>query len=289
MYIKKNLNPNFPLVTCEWLASNQGSGALVILDGSFILPNQDRNAYDEFCNAHIPGAQFFDIDRVADRTNPLPHMLPSAQEFEKAVGELGIDNQTKVVVYDNNAFMASARVWWTFRAFGHGNVFVLNGGFKRWRAEGREIENEIIETPARKFHSDFNPDLVCDLERMKSIINDGSHTILDARSPGRYSGNNPEIRPGLRSGHIPGSVNLHYATLVNSETGEFPPVGQLEALYSRTGVDPKTPIVTTCGSGVTACILALGLYCLNIENIPVYDGSWSEWGGLQDVPIAIGK
>ena len=284
-----NLQLDFPLVTCEWLVCNQGLDGIVILDGTFFLPNQARNAYDEFCKAHIPGAQFFDIDLVADRTNPLPHMLPFERKFEKAVGEMGIDNQTKVVVYDNNAFMASARVWWTFRTFGHNNVFVLNGGFKLWQAEGREIEHNIIETPVRKFNSDFKPGLVCDLGRMKSIVNDGSRTIIDARSPGRYSGDNPEIRPGLRSGHIPGSVNLHYATLVNQETGEFVSVEQLEALYSHAGVDPKTPIVTTCGSGVTACMLALGLYCLNAENIPVYDGSWSEWGGLQDVPIATGE
>lgn len=284
-----NLQLDCPLVTCEWLAHNQESDAIVILDGTFFLPNQDRNAYDEFCKAHIPGAQFFDIDLVADRTNPLPHMLPPAQEFEKAVGEMGIDNQTKVIVYDNNAFMASARVWWTFRTFGHSNVFVLNGGFKCWRVEGRELENKIVENPSRKFHSDFKPDLVCGLERMKSIVNDGSHTIVDARSPGRYSGDNPEIRSGLCSGHIPGSVNLHYATLVNPETGEFVSIEQLNALYSRAGVDSKTPIVTTCGSGVTACMLALGLYCLNAENIPVYDGSWSEWGDLQDVSIATGE
>lgn len=280
---------NNPLVNCAWLLSRLDAQDIVVLDGTFILPNQERNAYDEFLAVHIPGAQFFDIDLIADRKNPLPHMLPSAEDFSAAVGDLGINNQTKVIVYDNNSFMASARIWWTFRVFGHHDVLVLNGGLKRWKATGGMVVSDSVQPVKNQFISHFNANLVCDLEGMRAVIENESHNILDARSSNRFSGAEAELRPGLRSGHIPGSLNLHYESLVNSETGELASLPELKALYGEAGINDKKPIVTTCGSGVTASILALGLFCQGYKSIPVYDGSWTEWGGRTDTPIETGR
>lgn len=271
-----------PLVSCNWLQDNLDNPRIAILDCSFFLPNQNRYGGEEFLAEHIPGSQFFDIDLIADRNNPLPHMLPTTEEFSTAVGGLGIDNQTKVVVYDNNGYMASARVWWTFRVFGHTNVVVLNGGLKGWKIRTRSVVSKVETPHTTRFAAQFNDDLVCDLDGMKNFVATGSHRIVDARSSARFLGREPEIRPGLRSGHIPGSVNLHYRKLANQGTGEFAGVQELDRLFSRLGA--RKPMVTTCGSGVTASILALGLFCLGIEEIPVYDGSWTEWGGQPDTP-----
>ncbi len=274
-----------PLVTCEWLENNLDVSGLVLLDGAFVLPNQGRKAIDEYEREHIPGAQFFDIDLIADRESDLPHMLPSAEVFARSAGDLGIDNQTKIVVYDSNSFIASARVWWTFRVFGYANIFVLNGGLKRWKSRGGIVDSEHAQRASKQFNAVYHPELVCDLEGMRELMTAGSHKIIDARSPSRFSGTEKEVRLGLRSGHIPGSVNLHYNTLVNPETNELAALEELETLYRNVGADGNRPIVTTCGSGVTASILALGLFCLGYENVPVYDGSWTEWGGRMDTPI----
>ena len=240
---------------------------------------------DEYRREQIHGAQFFDIDAIADRKSDLPHMLPSEEVFARSMGNLGIDNQTRVIVYDNNCFMASARVWWTFRVFGYRNIFVLNGGLKGWKARGGTVDSEIVQRTIETINAVYHPELVCGLEAMRALMTSGSHKIIDARSPNRFSGTEKEVRHGLRSGHIPGSVNLHYNTLLNPETNELAALEELETLYSDVGIDPDCPIVTTCGSGVTASILALGLFCLGHENIPVYDGSWTEWGGRADTPI----
>ena len=277
-----------PLVSCEWLAAHFDAPNIIVLDATFFLPRQQRNAIEEFRQTHIPGARFFDIDVIADTDSPLPHMLPGPDRFVEAVGQLGIDNETNVVIYDNNNFMASARAWWTFRVFGHDAVAVLDGGLARWKQLGGPITAETSSPTPRRFHAKQNRQLVCTLEQMREFAETGSARILDARSPARFAGSEPEIRTGLRSGHIPGSCNLHYAALVAPETHTLLPAETLRALYRQADTDLNEPIVTTCGSGVTAAILALGLYRLGRQDVPVYDGSWTEWGGRKDTPVETG-
>jgi len=277
-----------PLVSTEWLAGNLDSNDVVVLDGSFFLPNQGRDANAEYAQAHIPGALFFDIDAVADHASSLPHMLPSPAEFAAAVGKLGIGNDTLVIVYDSNFYMASARVWWALRTFGHDKVAVLDGGIARWRQEGRAVDAETVTPQPQNFKADFRPELVRDIEQVKALLGQPGAQILDARGPGRFHATEPEPRPGVRGGHIPGSRNLPFKTLSDETNFRLKSLAELEALYAQTGVDITQPIVTTCGTGVTASILALSLYLLGNETVAVYDGSWTEWGARADVPVEVG-
>jgi thiosulfate/3-mercaptopyruvate sulfurtransferase len=277
-----------PLVGAEWLAGRLDSPEIVVLDATFFLPNQGRDAAREYLGAHIPGARFFDIDAIADHGNPLPHMLPSEAFFGESVGRLGIDNRTQVVVYDNNSFMASARVWWTFRVFGHERVAVLDGGLARWQALGLPTETGPVAATHREFTATFHPGLVRSLDDVKGLLNDPAVQILDARSPGRFTGTEPEPRQGLRSGHIPGSRNLFFKRLIDDRTHCFKPTPELQREFVDAGIDLRRPVVATCGTGVTASVLALGLYCLGNEYAAVYDGSWTEWGGRNDTPASTG-
>lgn len=280
-------DPHSPLIDTEWLAKRLDSADVVVLDATFFLPNQERDAQQEYAAAHIPGARFFDIDTIADRDNPLPHMLPSPDFFAACVGQLGIDNQTHVVVYDNNGFMASARAWWTFRVFGYDRVSVLDGGLAYWRSKALPLDASPVTAEPRFFKASFRPNLVRNLEEMKAIGQENATQIVDARSPGRFAGTEPEPRPGIRSGHIPGSKNLFFKKLVDETTQRLKPASEILNEFENAGIDLEKPIVTTCGTGVTATVLALGLYCLGFESAAVYDGSWTEWGGLDDTPASV--
>jgi len=276
------------LVSTEWLAQRLGSPDLVLLDGSFFLPAQGRDARAEYADAHIPDARFFDIDRIADPASGLPHMLPSPEQFAAAAAALGVDDRSHVIVYDGNCFMASARVWWTFRVFGHDRVSVLDGGIERWRMQGRPLTGASVLPSPGRFAAGYRPGLVCGLGRMRELAGSGAVQILDARSAGRFRGSEPEPRPGVRGGHIPGSLNLPHRSLVDEDSRCFKADDELARLFRAAGIAAREPVVTTCGSGVTAAILALGLYRLGNAGVAVYDGSWTEWGGLPDMPVVAG-
>ena len=273
-----------PLVTTEWLAKELGAPDVRVVDGSWHMPQLNRDARGEFAAAHIPGAVFFDIDAIADHSTDLPHMLPDAGAFASAVGALGIGRGDRVVVYDVRGVVSAARVWWTFRAFGHEAVAVLDGGLRKWRAEGRPVESGAPAPVARTFEATPRPELVRDLHAMRANVATRSAQVLDARSAGRFAGTEAEPRAGLRGGHIPGSLNLPYDTLYRAD-GTLRSPDELRGALREAGVDLGRPVVTTCGSGVTASVLALALYLVGRHDVAVYDGSWSEWGGRADTPI----
>jgi thiosulfate/3-mercaptopyruvate sulfurtransferase len=276
-----------PLVTTDWLAAHLADPDVRVVDGSWHMPHLKRDPGAEFAAAHIPGAVFFDIDAIADHSTSLPHMLPGAGEFARAVGALGIGEGDRVVVYDTKGVVSAARVWWTFRAFGHDTVAVLDGGLPKWRADSRAIASGPAAPAPRRFTAKPRPELVRDLAAMRANVTATSAQVLDARSHGRFVGTEPEPRAGLRGGHIPGSRNLPYDQLYQPD-GTLALRDELEKKFAASGIDLAKPIVTTCGSGVTASVLALGLALCGRPDVAVYDGSWSEWGGLADVPVEVG-
>ena len=276
-----------PVVSTEWLAAHLGEPDLRVIDATWYLPHLKRDARAEFAAAHVPGAVYFGIDEIADPSSPLPHMLPSAERFARLVGTLGIVDGDRVVAYGGRNMIASARAWWMFRVFGHDRVIVLDGGFPTWRAEGRAVEAGTPTPAPRLFTARLRPELVRDLKQVSENVETRREQVLDARSHGRFVGSEPEPRAGLRAGHIPGSLNLPYDQLFPTRDGTLPPGDVLRRAFEESGVDLRKPVLTTCGSGVSAAVLALGLYVLGCTDVPVYDGSWTEWAGREETPVEL--
>ena len=275
------------LVETGWLADRLDDPSVRIVESTWFLPGDPRSGRAEFEAGHIAGARYWDIDEIADRGDARPHMLPPEAEFRAHMERLGIGAGTHVVAYDRVGMMTVGRVWWTLRHFGHDRVSILDGGFAGWTREARPVEGGpgAEGGAAAPFAARPRPELVRDLDQVAALADRPGAQILDARSAARFSGAAPEPRPGCRSGHIPGSVNLPFDALVDPGTGAMRPPDELRALFEGAGIDPGRPVVATCGSGVTACLLAFGLHLLGNDGAAVYDGSWSEWGARGDMPI----
>lgn len=272
------------LVPTAWLAEHLNESDLKVIDGSWYLPAENRDPRAEFAEAHIPGAVYFDIDTIADTSSPLPHMFPDAAVFAAAVGALGISNADRVVCYDGGTMSAAGRVWWMFRAFGHDEVAVLDGGSRKWRREGRPMTDAPTEISPASFTARFEPALVRSAAEVLDVISRGDEQILDARSAGRFAGTEAEPRAGLRSGHMPGAQNLPYTDLL-ADDGTMRTPEELAGLFRQSGVNLERPVIASCGSGVSATVLLLGLRLLGHRAGSLYDGSWAEWGSRQDTPV----
>jgi thiosulfate/3-mercaptopyruvate sulfurtransferase len=272
------------LVSTAWLAEHLDAPDLKVVDATWYLPTLQRDARAEYAEAHIPGAVYFDIDDIADEHGALPHMLPSPAKFSSRVRRLGLGDGTRIVIYDANRYSASARAWWMFRVFGHPDVAVLDGGLAKWRAEGRPLDDRPVVPREAHFSARQNHLLVRELEQIRGNLVGRREQLVDARAAGRFHGTEPEPRAGLRAGHIPQSLNVPHLDLV-AEDGTLRRPAELRARFDAVGLDLERPIVTTCGSGVTACTVALALHQLGAPDVAVYDGSWSEWGGRGDTPV----
>ncbi|CAI9787838.1 unnamed protein product [Fraxinus pennsylvanica] len=301
----QSLQTNEPVVSVDWLHANLREPNVKVLDASWYMPDEQRNPVQEYQVAHIPGALFFDVDGISDRISNLPHMLPSEGAFAAAVSALGIDNKDGLVVYDGKGIFSAARVWWMFRVFGHDRIWVLDGGLPRWRASGFDVESsassdaifkasaasEAIEKVYQgqhvgpvTFETRFQPHLVWTLEQVKENVEEKTYQHVDARSKARFDGAAPEPRKGIRSGHVPGSRCIPFAQMLDGSQTLLP-ADELKKRFEQEGITLDKPVITSCGTGVTACILALGLHRLGKTDVPVYDGSWTEWGAKADTPV----
>jgi thiosulfate/3-mercaptopyruvate sulfurtransferase len=274
-----------PLVSTEWLAGRLETPGLRVIDGSWYLPNSGRDAHSEYLARHIPGAIFFDLDASSDNNNPLPHMLPSEQAFAARMESLGINDRDDLIVYDGSGNnLSAARVWWMFRVFGHSRVALLDGGLGKWQGEHRPLESGPVILPPGRFRAQLQKDAVRDLAAMRSNLKSRRELVVDLRPAGRYAGIQPEPRPGIRTGHMPGAKNLPFTELVDS-SGTILPIEQLRHRLREHGIELSQPIIATCGSGTSACTLVLALDLLGFPDVAVYDGAWTEWGGRDDTPV----
>jgi thiosulfate/3-mercaptopyruvate sulfurtransferase len=276
-----------PLVYTDWLAKRLDDPRVKVVDASWFMPGTPRDAAAEFAAGHIPGAVFFGIDEIKDHTRDLPHMLASPAEFAVAARRLGLNNESDIVVYDSAGLFSAPRVWWNFRVMGHERTFVLDGGLPRWLSEGRPIETGWPHPEHGDFKSRFDASLVVDADQVKAAIGAGGPQLVDARAADRFTGAAPEPRAGLKSGHMPGARNAPWGGMVKDGALQGPV--KLKEAFEATGVDLAAPIITTCGSGVSASLLALALAEIGRADVAVYDGSWSEWGALEGAPIATGE
>jgi thiosulfate/3-mercaptopyruvate sulfurtransferase len=277
-----------PLVTTEWLSAELGKPGLVVFDATKYLPNEPKDGRTEYLRAHVPGARFFDIDAVADIDTDLPHMVPTPGRFAKLVSALGVSNDSRIVFYDQKGLASAARGWWLMSLFGHDQAAVLDGGLPKWLQERRPVgDGEAGPPPPGIFVPDLRARQVRGIGDILRNVLSREELVLDARAAGRFTGAVPEPRAGMRSGHIPGSVSLPYTDLLNQD-GTFRPGGEVRGRFEAAGVDGTRPVVTSCGSGVTACILTLGMRIAGFPDGAVYDGSWTEWGGRSDTPIEVG-
>ncbi len=279
-------NPD-ALVETEWLAERLDDPSIRIVDATWFMPNVDRSARDEVAECHIPGAMYWDIDEIADPIDPLPHMVPGATEFAHFMANLMIADGTRVIAYDRTGMSNAPRAWWTLRYFGHENVSVLNGGLKKWMAEGRPTDSSAPRASSGSYTATVQPSRIRSREEIIANIKTGAEQVVDVRTAGRFNGTEPEPRAGMRSGHIPGSLNLPFGNLIDPDSGLFRGADALAACFNEAGIDMNKPVITSCGSGVTACVVAFGLHLLGHNSVAVYDGSWTEWGGREDTPIEV--
>lgn len=277
------------LVTTQWLAENLRAPDLRVVDGSYYLPHEDKDARAEFEAGHIPGAVFFDLDEISDDKSELPHMRPPPEKFSAKVRKLGLGDGSRIVIYDQKGIFSAPRVWWMFRLFGHRDVAVLDGGLPKWLAEERPVEEGPVRVEGeRHFSARQDHTMVRELDQIRRNLQTKREQIVDARERGRFEGTAEEIWPGRRQGHIPGSLNLPFTELIDAETGGFHGREELAQRFQAAGVDLNKPVVTTCGSGITASVLALGLHIVGHRGFAVYDGSWAEWGLPGDTPVETG-
>jgi thiosulfate/3-mercaptopyruvate sulfurtransferase len=275
------------VVSFDWLAQSLGQADLKIVDASWYLPAQNRDGAAEFAVSRIPGAVFFDQDRIVAPGSDLPHTIPDPDTFARAAGDLGLSNTDTIIVYDGPGMFTAPRVWWLLRIFGAANTYVLDGGFDAWKALGLPLETGDYAPPSPvDFNASLIPGAITDFSSMRSIVEHRSSQIADARGPGRFAGVEPEPREGMRSGHMPGARNVPFSSL--SEGGSLKPLSELRRVLEGSGLDLDKPVVTTCGSGVTAAVITLALQSVGHRDNTLYDGSWSEWGGRDDTPIATG-
>ena len=277
-----------PLVSTDWLAARLDDPKLRIIDASFKLPGVLPLPADDYLKVHIPGAVFFNVDEIADLADSLPHMYPDAKQFAHDVAELGISSGDTVVAYDAGGWVAAPRAWWMFLSFGHTKVKVLDGGLQKWLREGRPTHSGKVVSKQGRFEAKLDPDFVRSRQELVGNLTSHAEQLVDARPRPRFEGSVAEPRPGLRSGHIPGSRNVPYGELFDASTGAMRPLEELRKAFTGAGVDLARPIVTTCGSGVSAAVLTLALYRLGVRGTALYDGSWAEWGLPEGPPIATG-
>ncbi len=280
-------DPADPLVSTAWLAERLDAPDVRVVDATWLLPGGDRDARADHALAHVPGAVFFDIDEIADTASPLPHMLPGAAKFASRMKSLGLGDGSRIVAYDQTGLTSAARAWWMLRVMGHRDVAVLDGGLPKWIAEGRPVDDRAPEPRERHFSARLDHALLRDRNAVARALETGREQVVDARPAPRFRGEAPEPRPGLTSGHMPGARNTPLGSLF-AEDGTMLPAGALEAVFAAAGVDVRRPVLTTCGSGITACVVALALARLGRWRTAVYDGSWAEWGADAEAAVATG-